>query len=250
MGPLIRIASIGLLVSVLLAPLANAQGLDPGKADGFGASSNHADKDIPHAPGDLKKLSGGIKVFAKPTPFAPQPPSPVPGPKPPPVGDEVPYDTYSFLLVPDYDWESNNHDALPQVYDAYLKFSNLIGSHHLAVWFASSDVHGLDTGRSMQWCENLGLDQKNGPYVATMRMHPADLNLERDRDKVYVIQFNKISAPRVIHVLEVLADGLRNHNEIRELGVETQRVEEMLISLLDERGIADVVVHAVKPNPH
>lgn len=227
---------IGLLCLLMSSVVSSPADAQCAKCDGGGIVSHEP---IPRTQEDLHRLLPPERIIGGPTRPA--------LPSSPPRAHSEPYDTYSLFLIPSHDWGLNSRGALPELHQAFVEFSHLIGSRHLAVWFAKGDIHGLDMGRSMTWCDRLGWDKEGGPYVATMRKYPDDLTKQ---DKVFKLQFNQVSASRVIHVLRVLAADLRDRNEIHEIGVDTVRLMQIIASILDKRGIDDVLASLVVPNPH
>ncbi len=161
------------------------------------------------------------------------------------------FQTYSLFLVPTLslgkDAKKDDLDAIFALKAAFQSFGTAIGDRKAAIWLLdalpnatvrrkapkdSTDsleaAEGIDTLRSKYYCDKLGLNYNDGPYVVTTRIRPDHLS---STDEKVIIKLGGISADRLIAVLNILEQDLRLEQQIRKRTLLFEEIEQRMLTL-------------------
>ena len=142
-------------------------------------------------------------------------------------------DSYSLLLLPDTRWRGDElATELQQIWSAFSEFGFSIGDRHVALWFLDLDGN-VDVDRARWYCDRIGLDYNDGPYVVTSATRPDQLE---DREELVVIELDNIEPWRIPSILNLLAEDLRNNRDIRSGRLLWEEVKQTMLTLVVRHG--------------
>jgi len=139
------------------------------------------------------------------------------------------FQTYTLFLFPSADWLDRTEE-LDLLRKAYQDFGDAIGEKHLAVWFLDADNRTVSIARSKVFCDWLELDYNSGPYVITTEVYP---ELMRAGSKPVVIKLYDVPAAKVVRILNILEQDLRNERRIRKTALLFEEVKLRLLTASD-----------------
>lgn len=145
------------------------------------------------------------------------------------------YKSWSLFLISDPDWIlAEGNDQLKDLYEQFIRFGDVIGREHLAVWFWSIDprvndlYRAVDIMRARAFCLKLKLPPNEGPYVIITTEYPGagalvsyPQTFPDSLNKFQVIKLNGADASETMRLLADLADQLR-FTGLRDLDSESE----------------------------
>lgn len=158
------------------------------------------------------------------------------------------FETYTLFLVPSADWVSANaryYEQLQMLKQSFEQFGDAIGQREAAVWFTERYGYGTDVERSKYYCDQLDLNYNDGPYVIHSRVRP---DMWASGDDLVVIKLNGISAERVVRVLNLIEQDIRQGVTIRQRRLIFEEIKQKVLSIVEQNHefVKDVVASALK----
>lgn len=154
------------------------------------------------------------------------------------------FKTYTLVLIPSPSL-ANNSSWLLSLKKQFNAFGSSIGEDKAAIWLGTRYGRGVDVERSKYYCDLFKLNYNDGPYFVTTNKRP---DLFSSGDEAIIVKLNNISSDRVLRVLNLLEQDLRQEKEIRKRALLFEEVKQRLLSIVERYGdtVESVVVSWLK----
>ncbi len=135
-------------------------------------------------------------------------------------------------MFPSAKWATEKlEDELDSIKEHFSNFGDSIGNNNAAIWFSKDSYSSLpDIERSKFYCDLLGINYNDGPYIITSRKRP---DLITQNDEFSLIKLNGISSKRIVKILNVVEQDIRLTRDFSKRKLIFEEIKQRLLSVAD-----------------
>lgn len=137
------------------------------------------------------------------------------------------FKSYSILLMPSSaHWDDRQSSGMVR---SFLTFGYAIGEHRAATLLLDQ-WEKPDLEWSKHYCDRLGLNYNDGPYVVTSAKRP---DLLKKGDEFVVLRFSNIAPERAVKLLNELEQDLRTQSTLSKRALEYEEIKQRILTFVD-----------------
>lgn len=126
----------------------------------------------------------------------------------------------------------------------FSSFGDSIGDSNAAIWLGGRYNNYIDVERNKKYCIKYDLSFNNGPYIVITKNRP---DLHKKGDEFIFIKLNGISNERIVRLLNIIEEDLRNNRNIRKRTLLFEEVKNRMLTFAEnnKQELKDIIIKLV-----
>ncbi len=108
-----------------------------------------------------------------------------------------------------------------------------------AIWFSERTGKTVDLNRSKYYCDKFKLNYNESPYIVITQKRPDE---SKERDEIVVVKLSNITTYRVVKILNLLEQDLRNNKKLHQRNLLFEEVKQSLLTTAEKFNLKGMVV--------